>query len=129
LDKVGTGHAPLLRAEKLLARAAEVGYEWTDPREVLKKLREEIDELETAIEQGLPTSALQDELGDVLFCTVNLARVFTIDSEQALTGGIDKFRRRFGFIESSLMNRGESLSSASLEEMVALWAEAKQQGL
>jgi ATP diphosphatase len=129
LDKVGAGHPPLQQAEKLLARAAEVGYEWTDPRDLLKKLREEVDELEAAVEQGLPTSELQDELGDVLFCTTNLARVLKLDSEQALFGGIDKFRRRFGFIEQCLLERGESLSSADLEMMVALWAEAKSMGL
>jgi len=128
LDKVGAGHAPLLRAEKLLARAAEVGYEWTDPKAIFAKLREEIDELEAAVAEGLPAETLQDELGDVLFCTTNLARVLNVSSEQALLRGMEKFKRRFGFIEQSLLSQGESLSSASLEQMVGLWHEAKRQG-
>lgn len=128
LDKVGAGHAPLVRAEKLLARAAEVGYEWTDPKAILAKLREEIDELEAAIDEGLSAEALQSELGDVLFCSVNLARVLNVSSEQALLSGIEKFKRRFRFIEQSLLSQGESLVSASLEQMVELWHESKRQG-
>lgn len=129
LDKVGAGHSPLRRAEKLQARAAEVGYDWRDPRPVLAKLREELDEFEQALEQGLGQAALQDELGDILFCTTNLARQVSVDSEQALLGGIAKFRRRFGFIERELLARGESLQEASIQTMEALWQASKREGL
>ena len=129
LDKVGAGHSPLRRAEKLQARAGDVGYDWRDPRPVLAKLREEIDEFEQALEQGLGQEALQDELGDILFCTTNLARQVSVDSEQALLGGIAKFRRRFGYIERELLANGESLQESTIEAMEALWQASKREGL
>lgn len=129
LDKVGAGLPPLLRAEKLQARASEVGYDWHDPRAVIAKLREEIDELEAALDQQLPQEALQDELGDILFCCVNIGRYLQVDSEQALLGGIAKFRRRFGHIERQLKAQGMALGDADLEAMEALWQDAKKAGL
>lgn len=129
LDKVGAGHSPLRRAEKLQARASEVGYDWQDPRPVLAKLREEIDEFEQALDEGLALDALQDELGDILFCTTNLARQIGVDSEAALLGGMAKFRRRFGFIERELLARGESLQESTIEAMEALWQASKRDGL
>ena len=129
LDKVGAGLPPLLRAEKLQARASEVGYDWNDPRAVIAKLREEIDELEAALDEQLPQAALQDELGDILFCCVNIGRHLQVDSEQALLGGIAKFRRRFGHIEQQLSAKGMALTEASLDDMEALWQDAKQAGL
>lgn len=129
LDKVGAGLPPLLRAEKLQARAGEVGYDWNDPRAVIAKLREEIDELEAALDERLPQAALQDELGDILFCCVNIGRHLQVDSEQALLGGIAKFRRRFGHIEQRLKAKGVALADASLDDMEALWQDAKQAGL
>lgn len=133
LDKVGNGLPPLLRAEKLQARAGEIGYDWNDPRAVIAKLREEIDELEAALDDPAPAADkqanLQDELGDILFCCVNIGRHLRVDSEQALLGGIAKFRRRFGYIERQLLARGLTLGSASLDEMEALWQDAKRAGL
>ena len=129
LDKVGAGLPPLLRAEKLQARASEVGYDWNDPRAVIAKLREEIDELEAALDEQLPQAALQDELGDILFCCVNIGRHLQVDSEQALLGGIAKFRRRFGYIEQQLSAKGVALADASLDDMEALWQDAKKAGL
>lgn len=129
LDKVGAGLPPLLRAEKLQARAGEVGYDWNDPRAVIAKLREEIDELEAALDEQLPHAALQDELGDILFCCVNIGRHLQVDSEQALLGGIAKFRRRFGHIEQQLKVKGVALIDASLDDMEALWQDAKKAGL
>lgn len=129
LDKVGNGLPPLLRAEKLQARAREVGYDWDDPRLVLAKLREEIDELEAALDQNLPKHEVQDELGDILFCCVNLGRHLKVDSEQALLGGIAKFRRRFGYIEQQLQAQGRTLAATSLDDMELLWQQSKRHGL
>ncbi len=133
LDKVGNGLPPLLRAEKLQARAGEVGYDWNDPRAVIAKLREEIDELEAALDQpeSVPEKQahLQDELGDILFCCVNIGRHLRVDSEQALLGGIAKFRRRFGHIEKQLQAQGRALAGATLDDMEALWQDAKRAGL
>lgn len=137
LDKIGSGLPPLLRAEKLQARAGEVGYDWNDPRAVIAKLREEIDELEAALDEPVSEAAqqaekqahLQDELGDILFCCVNIGRHLQVDSEQALLGGIAKFRRRFGHIEQQLQAQGRALAGASLDDMEALWQDAKRAGL
>lgn len=129
LDKVGNGLPPLLRAEKLQARASEVGYDWHDPRLVIAKLREEIDELEAALDQQLPHSEVQDELGDILFCCVNLGRHLNVDSEQALLGGMAKFRRRFGYIEQQLLAQGLTLQAATPDDMEALWQASKRHGL
>ena len=95
----------------------------------MAKLREEIDEFEQALEQGLGQEALQDELGDILFCTTNLARQVSVDSEQALLGGIAKFRRRFGYIERELLARDESLQESTIEAMEVLWQASKREGL
>ena len=92
-------------------------------------MREELDEFERALEQCLGQAALQDELGDILFCTTNLARQVSVDSEQALLGGIAKFRRRFGFIERELLASGESLQEAAIGAMEALWQSSKREGL
>lgn len=133
LDKVGNGLPPLLRAEKLQARASEVGYDWHDPRAVIAKLREEVDELEAALDQpgslAEKQADLQDELGDILFCCVNIGRHLQVDSEQALLGGMAKFRRRFGYIEDRLAASGRALGSASLDDMEALWQASKREGL
>lgn len=129
LDKIGAGLPPLLRAEKLQARAGEVGYDWNDPRAVLEKLREEIDELEAGLDAGADRAHLQDELGDILFCCANLGRHLKVDSEQALLGGIAKFRRRFGYIERQLIAAGRTLDGATLDEMEALWQASKKAGL
>lgn len=129
LDKVGAGNTPLRMAEKLQDRAAEVGYDWQDPRAVIAKLREEIDEFEQALDEGLSHAHLQDELGDILFCSTNLARQVNVRSEAALEQGIAKFRRRFGYIESALQERGVGLHEASLEEMEHYWQESKHLGL
>lgn len=129
LDKVGAGLPPLRLAERLQARAGEIGYDWDDPRAVLAKLREEIDELESGLVDGADHAYLQDELGDILFCCVNLGRHLQVDSETALQGGIAKFRRRFGFIEQGLKAQGRALGEATLEEMEALWQASKRAGL
>ncbi|MEL0028585.1 MAG: MazG nucleotide pyrophosphohydrolase domain-containing protein, partial [Perlucidibaca sp.] len=90
---------------------------------------EEVDELEEAMAAGAPQADLQDELGDILFCCANLGRHLRVDSEQALLGGIAKFRRRFGHIETRLREQGRALTQASLDEMEALWQDAKRAGL
>jgi nucleoside triphosphate diphosphatase len=114
----------LVRAAKLQTRAAKVGFDWDDARLVLAKIREEIDEVEEALETG-GTDAIRGEIGDLLFAVANLARHAGVDPEEALAGTNAKFVRRFGFIEASLAEMGRSLTGASLDEMEALWQEAK----
>jgi ATP diphosphatase len=128
LGSVGRGLPPLMRALKLQEKASTVGFDWNDPRAVLAKLREEIGEIEAELDAGEVKSArLADEIGDLLFAVVNLARHTATDPEQALTGTNAKFERRFAAIETALADRGLTPSDASLDEMEALWQAAKRE--
>ncbi len=115
----------LVEAQQLTSRAATVGFDWDNPDQVLEKLREELGELAQARQDGR-RERLEDEIGDLLFVLVNLARFFKLDAEQALRKTNAKFRRRFAHLERRLLEQGKSLSEASLDEMEALWQEAKQ---
>ncbi len=129
LDGVAAGLPALTRAEKLQKKASKVGFDWNDPRAVIAKLREELDEVEAeldAAEAGQDSRAAQeDELGDLLFCVVNLARHLKLDSEMALKRANAKFERRFAHIEDRLAAAGLPFAETSLEQMEALWVEAK----
>jgi len=125
LGAVRSAQPALSEALGLQERAARVGFDWTDPADVLDKLSEEISELRLAFEQG-DTSAIADEIGDLLFVAVNLARHAKLDPETALKGTNMKFRSRFGHIESALASAGTTLEKAGLKHMEALWQEAKE---
>ena len=118
----------LTRALKLQSRAAKVGFDWGDAKLVLAKIREEIDEIDAALEAGTP-EAVADEIGDLLFAVVNLARHTGSDPETAVRGTNTKFERRFAFIERELAGKGSSPKASTLEEMDALWNAAKAAGL
>lgn len=127
LDGVIAGLPALTRAIKLQKRAARVGFDWTRADEILDKIEEEIGELRAEITAGTPTKdRMQDELGDLLFALVNLARRLDIDPETALRGTNAKFDRRFRQVEAGLAAQGRSPEEASLEEMEALWVDAKR---
>ena len=126
LDDVGLAFPALMRAEKLQKRAARVGFDWGAPEPVLAKIAEEILELGEEMRQDAPNERLADELGDVLFAVVNLARHLEVDPEAALRGANAKFERRFRYIEETLIQRGSSPAESTLEDMEALWVEAKQ---
>ena len=126
LDGVARALPALLRAEKLQKRAARVGFDWKTIGPVIDKIEEELRELRSELEAGkLDTARIQDELGDVLFATANLARHCKIDPEAALRSTNDKFERRFRYIERKLAEQGRTPSQASLEEMEELWQAAK----
>jgi nucleoside triphosphate diphosphatase len=128
LDGVKEGLPALARAVKLQAKASTVGFDWNDPRAVLAKLREEIDEIEAELDAGdVRRDRAEDEVGDLLFAVTNLARHLDIDPEQALRRTNAKFVRRFGAIEAALAAVGRSPGEASLDEMEALWQAAKAQ--
>jgi ATP diphosphatase len=124
LSSVKAGQPALTRAMQLQRKASSVGFDWNDPRAVLHKIREEADEIEAALDRG-NAEELAEETGDLLFALVNLARHVGADPEMALRGTNAKFERRFAYIERTLAAQGRSLESASLEEMDALWDEAK----
>jgi ATP diphosphatase len=121
----------LTRALKLQAKAGRVGFDWNDARAVLAKIREEADEIEAelAAEAGsnaqVRRAAVQDEVGDLLFAVVNLARHLDVEPEAALRGANAKFERRFGAIERALEARGKTPAQSTLAEMDALWNAAK----
>ena len=109
-----------------------MNFEWRDVRGALAKLREEIDELEEALEHGesgRDPDRVRDELGDILYSVVNVSRYIKVDPELALRGTISKFMNRFLFIERELAAIGKTPSGSSLEEMDALWNEAKRRGI
>ena len=114
----------LTRAVKLQQKAGKVGFDWNDPRAVIAKLREEIDEVEVEIDRA-DQRAIADEVGDLLFALANLARHLDVDPEAALRGTNAKFERRFAHIEARLAEQGRRPEAATLDEMEALWVEAK----
>jgi ATP diphosphatase len=115
----------LTRALKLQEKAGKVGFDWNDPRAVLAKLREEIDEVEAELDAN-DAQRVAGEVGDLLFAIANLARHLRVDPETALRGANAKFERRFAHIESRLREAGRAPADATLDEMEALWSEAKQ---
>lgn len=116
----------LARALKLQKRAATVGFDWRDIHGVETKLVEEIQELLAAISGGGNKTKIEEEMGDLLFSCVNLARHLGVDAESALRKTNIKFEKRFFYIEQELARQNKSLEQASLEEMEKLWQEAKK---
>jgi len=114
----------LTRALKLQEKAGKVGFDWNEARAVVAKLREEIDEIEVEIDAGAQEK-VAGEVGDLLFAVANLARHLKVDPEGALRGANAKFERRFAHIEARLAAQGRAPEGASLEDMEALWREAK----
>ncbi len=127
LDGVPLPLPALTRALKLQEKAARVGFDWSEAAPILDKIEEEIGELREALAAG-DTAAIKDEFGDTLFALVNLGRHLQLDSEAALAGTNEKFRSRFHHVERALAASGRSLDDATLEEMEALWQEAKTVG-
>lgn len=115
----------LLRAHRLSEKASRVGFDWEAPGEVLDKVREEVAELEAAVQLG-DVRDVEAELGDLLFALTSLGRHLDIQAEDALQRTSDRFIRRFRYIEDRLAERRQDVHAASLDEMNALWEEAKQ---
>lgn len=125
LEAVPLALPGLTRAVKLQAKASTVGFDWNDARLVINKIREETNEIELAVESG-QGDAIFEELGDLLFTLANLARHLSADPESAIRHANVKFERRFHFIEQELARQDKRLGAATLEEMEALWHEAKR---
>ncbi|TDA63459.1 MAG: nucleoside triphosphate pyrophosphohydrolase [Clostridia bacterium] len=118
------GLPALLKAQKVQEKAARVGFDWPDAAGPWKKVREEARELQAAVAGGR-SEDVQDELGDYLFAVVNVGRHLGVDVEATLSLAVDKFRRRFAFIEEQAARNGKALGELSLEEMDAWWEQAK----
>ena len=123
MDSVARSLPSLWRAEKLQKTAAAAGFEWPDVQGALDKLEEEVAELRRAVENG---GDVPDELGDVLFAAVKVGRFCGCDPEDAVNGTCEKFIHRFRAVEEGAAVRGREVSQLSLEEMTALWNEAKR---
>ncbi|WP_455924387.1 nucleoside triphosphate pyrophosphohydrolase [Pseudomonas putida] len=126
LDDVPHALPALARSAKLQKRAAGVGFDWPAALPVLDKVREELDEVLEAM-AGDDKAAVAEEIGDLLFSVVNLARHLKVDPENALRGANGKFERRFRFIEQALRDTHRPIENCTLEELDALWGEAKRQ--
>ncbi len=125
LDSVSKRLPATMEAFQLTTKAARVGFDWPDAAAVLAKLDEEVAELKQAVAEGKDAAAVNDEVGDLLFVAVNVARLLGADPESALKAANRKFRRRFRHVEAGLRAQGRAPAESSLEEMDRLWDEAK----
>ena len=124
LDGVALALPALMRAEKLQKRAAKAGFDWSDPADVIEKVREELRELEVEVARE-DDGAMEEEIGDLLFSCCNLARHLDVDAESALRGATDKFDRRFRQMEEAMAKDGRDLELAVLDEMDSYWEAVK----
>ncbi len=125
LDGVAGRLPASARATKLQARAARVGFDWPDIAPVFAKIDEEIDEIRAELAEGASAEKMTDEIGDLMFACINLARHADVDVETALRGVNAKFERRFRRIEALLAAEDRTPDGATLEEMDRLWNQAK----
>ena len=126
LDDVAAGLPPMLRSLKLQKRAARVGFDWPDIDPVIDKLHEETSELRDELAKApVDQAKVEDEVGDILFVAVNLARQAGVDPETALMKCNMKFEHRFKYIEQQIEKDGKELKNTSLEEMESHWQAAK----
>ena len=123
LESVARTLPQLWRAEKIQKKAAKAGFDWADITGALDKLDEETAELRRAVESG---SGVEEELGDVLFAAVKVGRFAGLDSEAALSGTCEKFIRRFRAVEDAVRAKGADMKDLPLEELTALWEQAKR---
>ena len=124
MESVSKALPSLMRSSKVQKKAAKVGFDWEKPEDALDKLMEECEELKEAIQNGDKENQIE-ELGDVLFSAVNVARLLKIDSEHALNDACDKFISRFSKVEALANERNIDMKNASLSELDSLWDEVK----
>ena len=115
----------LIQAQRLGEKASQVGFDWSSPQEVLEKVREEVDELEEALSGKDPTRQ-EEELGDLLFALASLARLLDLNAETALRKATKRFTARFRYIEEQVAAAGQDIHHVSLQDLEALWQEAKK---
>jgi len=125
MDAIPRELPALMRAQKVQSKAAKVGFDWENISGAVEKIHSECDEFEQALENNDSENAVE-ELGDLLFSCVNASRFIKADAEEALTAASDKFIRRFKVVEELSIKRGIDMKAASLEQLDALWDEAKE---
>jgi MazG family protein len=124
LDGIPRSQPALIEAQQISSRAARSGFDWSGAEDVIAKIEEEIAEFRAARKSG-SADRMEDELGDLMFTIVNLARFAKVDPEQALRRTNAKFRKRFAHVEKRLAGQGESVAGTSIDRLEALWQEAK----
>ena len=115
----------LARAQRVTEEASSVGFDWPAVEPVWRKVEEELRELKAAVSSGDKTRS-SEEMGDLILSLVNLSRFLNFEAEDALSGAVERFLRRFAYIEKKIQSQGRTLSEATLEEMDAFWEEAKR---
>jgi tetrapyrrole methylase family protein/MazG family protein len=125
LDGVSPSVPAVMEAYQMTAKVSRVGFDWPDAGGALEKLEEEVAELRSAMRSGASPAAVAEEVGDLLFSAVNVARLLGEDPESAIKGANRKFRARFRYLEERLEERGRTPSQSTMDEMDALWREAK----
>ena len=128
VDDIPDALPALFRAEKMQRRVAQVGFDWDSPGPALDKVEEEFGEFREAVSSGDAAHA-EEELGDILFAVVNVARHHKISAESALRAATYKFAKRFRFVEDKFREAGKDMREATLEEMDGYWEESKSQNL
>ena len=132
LEGIPSKFPAIHEAHQISSRAARVGFDWPDIEGIFEKLQEEVRELREVIAEGDDgdrRERLEDEIGDMLFVIVNIARYLKIDSESALKRANRKFKSRFQYMENELAKQGKTLDQVSLDEMEALWQKAKSESI
>ncbi|MCG8316939.1 MAG: nucleoside triphosphate pyrophosphohydrolase [Pseudomonadales bacterium] len=128
LGDIPVGMAPLKRAEKLQKNAAKVGFDWPNYQFVLDKMAEELAEVNEAVTEDSPTQRIAEEVGDLMFCCVNLLRHLKHDPEMVMKQANDKFEKRYKLMEAWLKENGHDISTTDLDTMEKGWVAAKQAG-
>jgi len=123
-DNIPLSLPALKRAQKITSIVSPYGFDWPDSESIVNQLKEELNEFENALKENAPHKK-EEELGDLLFTLVNLSRFHAIDAESALSKTIQKFLRRFSYIQDKLSSRGISLKMATPAQMNELWNESK----
>lgn len=126
LDGIPNSLPALQKAEKLQTKASQVGFDWSSSKEIIRKIHEELLELEKELDNPSISEKVLDELGDVLFSVINLARFLNLSSETALRHANEKFEKRFRIMEQIAKDKNQNLKDLTLEEMEELWIEAKK---
>jgi uncharacterized protein YabN with tetrapyrrole methylase and pyrophosphatase domain len=129
LDSVHRGLPAVMEAFQMTTKVSRVGFDWKTADDALGKLDEEVRELREAIRARTDAAAIAEEVGDLLFMAVNVARLTGVDPESALKAANRKFRRRFRHVEDGLRKDGRKPADSTLDEMDRLWDEAKGEGL
>ncbi len=117
--------SPLLVSLSIGRHVSRLGFDWHTPLEAIQKVKEEISELEKALESGQKKEVAQ-EIGDIFFSLANVSRLLRVNPERALMKTNTKFRKRFSFVKKELKKQGKRLNQASLEEMDRIWEESKK---